>query len=159
MATETTVDSGDLTVRQATRPDLLAVYRLEKQVFDEPWSYSTFEGFLGEPAFLIAERNGTVVGYVVADWTANFGGGFGHIKDLAVDPTARQHGIGRYLLQQAVSQLLIEGVNRIKLEVREGNRVARALYVDEGFEPIRRNPGYYNDGEAALVLVYSPADA
>lgn len=157
MATETTVDSGDLTVRQATRADLLAVYRLEQQVFDEPWSYSAFEGFLGEPAFLIAERN-DIVGYVVADWTANFGNGFGHIKDLAVDPAARQNGIGRYLLQQAVSRLVIEGVNRIKLEVREGNRVARQLYVDEGFEPMRRVPRYYNDGEAALVLIYSPTD-
>ena len=157
MATETTVDSGDLTVRQATRADLLAVYRLETQIFDEPWSYSTFEEFLGEPAFLVAER-ADIVGYVVADWTANFGGGFGHIKDLAVAPAARHNGIGRCLLQQAISRLLIEGINRIKLEVREGNRVARQLYVDEGFEPVRRMPGYYSDGEAAVVFVSYPPD-
>jgi len=48
------VDTEDIGVRQATRADLLAISRLEKTVFDEPWSYSAFEGFLDEPAFLLA---------------------------------------------------------------------------------------------------------
>lgn len=158
MATGSTVD-GETTIRQATRVDLLSIYRLEKRIFDEPWSYSAFERFLGEPAFLVAEQNGRLLGYVVADWMANYGGHLGHIKDLAVDPECRRNGLGRTLLQRAVSRLLIEGVSRIKLEVRETNTVARQLYADEGFEPFRRIPRYYSDGEAALVLVYRPADS
>lgn len=155
MATGSAVD-GEVAIRQATRADLLSIYRLEKRIFDEPWSYSTFEDFLGEPAFLVAERNGRVLGYVVADWMANYGGNFGHIKDLAVDPECRRNGLGRTLLRRAVSRLLIERVTRIKLEVREHNTVARELYTQEGFEPFRRIPRYYHDGEAALVLVYTP---
>jgi len=155
VATGSTVDNDDVAIRQATRADLLAIYRLEKQVFDDPWSYSAFENFLGEPAFLVAERDGELVGYVVADWTANYGRDFGHIKDLAVAPACRRHGVGRRLLQCAVSRLLIEGVTKIKLEVREHNTAARRLYADEGFEPFRRIPRYYSDGEAALVLVFS----
>ena len=156
MATHPAADSDHIAIRQATRADLLAVSRLEKRVFDDPWSYSAFERFLGEPAFLIAEREVDLVGYVVADWTANFGRDFGHIKDLAVDPELRRNGLGRRLLRRAVSKLLVEGVTRIKLEVREGNTPARRLYDEEGFEPFRRIPRYYNDGEAALVLLYSP---
>ncbi len=154
MATDSTVD--DVAIRPATRADLLDISRLETRVFDEPWSYSAFEGFVGEPAFLIAELDGSVVGYVVADWTATYNRDFGHIKDLAVDPAFRGHGLGRSLLQRAVSQLLVEGVRSIKLEVRESNTPARRLYVEEGFEAFRRIPRYYSDGEAALVLVFEP---
>ena len=156
MATHPDPERDDISIRQATRADLLAVSRLEKQVFDDPWSYSAFEGFLGEPAFLIAEREATLAGYVVADWTTTHGREFGHIKDLAVASDCRRNGLGRRLLRRAVSQLLIEGVRTVKLEVREHNTAARQLYTAEGFELFRRIPGYYNDGEAALVLVYSP---
>jgi ribosomal-protein-alanine N-acetyltransferase len=41
----------------------------------------------------------------------------------------------------------------VKLEVRDSNDVARSLYRDVGFEPARRVPGYYEDGEDALVMV------
>ena len=153
MATDSPVD--EVAIRQATRADLLSIYRLEKRVFSEPWSVSAFKRFLCEPAFLVAERNGQLVGYVVADWTATHG----HIKDLAVDPEFRRNGLGRTLLRRAVSRLLIEGVTSIKLEVREHNTPARRLYVDEGFEPFRRVPRYYSDGEAALVLLYNPSQS
>jgi len=155
VATRVDINAKEVAIRQATRSDLLSIYRLEKKVFDQPWSYSAFEGFLGEPAFLVAMGDGQLLGYVVADWTANFGSGFGHIKDLAVHPDAQRNGLGRLLLRNAVSRLLVEGVERIKLEVREGNTAARRLYKDEGFEPVQRIPRYYSDGEAALVLVYS----
>jgi len=147
---------GEVTIRQATRGDLRSVYRLEKRVFDEPWSYAAFEGFVGEPAFLVANQSEQVVGYVVADWTANLGRKFGHIKDLAVAPECRRNGVGRRLLERAVSRLLVEGVGRIKLEVRQSNSAARTLYAEAGFEPFGRMPQYYRDGEAALVLVYNP---
>jgi len=154
VAPSPTVDAEAVTVRRATRPDLLSIHRLEKRVFDEPWSYAVFEEFLGESAFLVAELDGRLLGYVVADRTPNNGRDFGHVKDLAVDPEVQRNGIGRLLLRGAVSRLLVDGVVRIKLEVREHNTAARQLYVQEGFEPRKRIPRYYHDGEAALVLVY-----
>jgi ribosomal-protein-alanine N-acetyltransferase len=147
------VDTEDVQIRQATRSDLLAIYRLEKAVFDDPWSYSVFEGFLGEPAFLLAELDENLLGYIVADWMPNFNRNLGHIKDLAVHPDARQNGLGRLLLRHAVSRLVVEGVSWIKLEVRAGNTVAQRLYSEEGFETLRQIPRYYNDGEDALVMV------
>ena len=155
MATDSAVDTGDVEIRRARRADLLSISRLEKRVFDQPWAYSAFEGFVGEPAFLLAERDDDLLGYVVADWMPNAGGNLGHIKDLAVAPDARRNGLGRLLLRHAVSRLLVEGVTNIKLEVRASNTPAKRLYADEGFEAIRRIPRYYSDGETALVLVYA----
>lgn len=156
MGVRSPVDADDVQIRQATRGDLRGISQLESQVFDEPWSYGVFEGFLDEPAFLIAEADGELLGYIVADWTPNYGREFGHIKDLAVHPEARRHGLGRRLLRHAVSRLLVEGVTKIKLEVRASNEGAQQLYAEEGFSVIRRLPRYYSDGETALLLVYTP---
>ena len=141
-------------IRQATRADLLAIYRIEKQVFDQPWPYAAFEKFLGEPNFLVAVVGDSIVGYIIADTTPNAGRDIGHIKDLAVHPDAQSNGIGRRLLRRAVTGLTVDGAARIKLEVREHNTRARSLYRQEGFEPSQRIPRYYDDGEAALVLVH-----
>ena len=144
----------EVSVRQAERADLLAVLRIERACFDDPWPYDAFQRFLGEPGFLVAERSGgEVVGYAVADATPNFGRDIGHLKDLAVRPDARGSGIGRTLLRTTLARLRDRGVAVVKLEVRESNEVARSLYATEGFEPIRRVPRYYRDGEDALVLV------
>lgn len=166
-----------VTVRPAERADLLAVQRIENRCFTQPWPFDAFERFLGEEAFLVAERDdgvggrsvddgtdesgrvgngidtGAVVGFAVADVTPNFGQDIGHLKDLAVLPDHRGEGLGRLLLRSALTRLAAQGAAVVKLEVREGNDGARSLYRSEGFDPLRRVPRYYDDGEDALVMV------
>jgi len=154
MASRSEIEPSEVIVRRAERADLLAVYRIEKAVFEQPWPYSAFEGFLEEPNFLVASVEDRVVGYVVADVTPNVGRDLGHIKDLAVSPDAQGNGIGRTLLQRAVVGLTVAGASRIKLEVRRSNERAISLYRAVGFEATRLLPRYYDDGESALIFVY-----
>jgi ribosomal-protein-alanine N-acetyltransferase len=140
-------------LRPASQADLLSVFRIEKSAFPQPWPFSAFERFLEEPAFLVAARDQEIVGYVVADVTPNYGRDIGHVKDLAVRPDARGVGLGRRLLEQAIRRMAADGAALVKLEVRASNDPALALYRDEGFELLRRVPGYYEDGETALVMV------
>ncbi|SEF90225.1 ribosomal-protein-alanine N-acetyltransferase [Halobellus limi] len=147
-----------VTVRPADRADLLDVLRIERNAFSEPWPYAAFESVLDAPAFLVAVGPGvdgddTLLGYVVGDVMPNNGRDIGHIKDLAVRPDARGEGVGRRLLREALFGLALAGAVVVKLEVREGNDAARSLYREEGFEPTRRVPRYYGDGEDALILV------
>ena len=144
---------AETTIRPVDRADLLAVVRIERECFSEPWPYDAFERLLAEPAFLVAERDDAVVGFVVADVTPNAGRDIGHVKDLAVRPEARGAGVGRTLLRSALARLRAAGATVVKLEVRESNAAARSLYETEGFEPVRRAERYYRDGEDALVLV------
>ncbi|EJN58343.1 hypothetical protein HSB1_37600 [Halogranum salarium B-1] len=102
---------------------------------------------------MLAERDDVVVGYVVADVIPNYGRDIGHIKDLAVRPESRGQGVGRSLLERALTTLFVDSTALVKLEVRESNDPALDLYRDVGFEPMRRVPRYYDDGEAALVMV------
>ena len=140
------------TIREAERADLLAIYRIEQASFEQPWPFAAFETYLGEPGFLVAEDS-DVVGYVVADTIPSHGQDLGHIKDLAVHESRRGEGIGTLLLTRALAILETEGVRSTKLEVRESNESARSLYETHDFEHRRTIPGYYSDGEDALVLV------
>lgn len=146
----TTGSSRPVGVREAVRADLLDVFRIEKRSFPQPWPYAAFERFLDTPGFLVAEADGEVVGYVVAD---TVDGSLGHIKDIAVAPERRGEGIGRTLLSRALVALFTQGVDRVKLEVREGNEAARSLYEAFGFELHHVASGYYDNGEDAHVLV------
>ncbi|MFB6177352.1 MAG: GNAT family N-acetyltransferase [Halobaculum sp.] len=169
------MESGDWRVRAARRDDLLSVYRIEKAVFSQPWPYAAFEGLLDAPAFLVAERVGDpdpvvdpqatdhsdgsgIVGYVVGDATPNHGRDIGHIKDIAVRPDAQGDGLGRQLLRAGLRRLAGQGAAVVKLEVRESNTRAQRLYDSEGFDPVRREPNYYGDGEAAYVMALDLGD-
>ncbi|MDS0299877.1 ribosomal protein S18-alanine N-acetyltransferase [Halogeometricum sp. S1BR25-6] len=144
---------ADVTVRGAERADLLDVLRIEKRCFTEPWPYTAFESFLEEPGFLVAEREGSVVGYVVADVMPNHGRDIGHVKDIAVAPEARGLGLGRCLLRRGLLSLSFSGAAVVKLEVRVGNDPALSLYRDVGFDPAQRVPSYYADGEDAYLMM------
>jgi len=140
------------TVREARRHDLLPVYRIEEEAFDQPWPFTAFQSYLGQPGFLVAADEG-VVGYVVGDIIDSHGRDLGHIKDIAVSESRRGEGIGARLLTHALSVLDDEGAASVKLEVRESNERARQLYRRYGFDHRRTLPEYYADGEDALVLV------
>jgi ribosomal-protein-alanine N-acetyltransferase len=161
-------ESGsDVAVREAERADLLAVFHIEQTAFPQPWPFSAFERFLGEPGFLVAQvcdeddsretatigDDGRVVGYVVADLVSNHGERLGHIKDIAVAEECRGEGIGRCLLQRALTTLATQNATSVKLEVRESNDTAKRLYRGFGFERRGRLPSYYANGEDALVMM------
>jgi ribosomal-protein-alanine N-acetyltransferase len=142
-------------VRPAERADLLEIFRIEKASFPEPWPYAAFERFLDEPGFLVAARGADVLGYAVCRLTPDHDPGrdLGHLKDLAVRPDERRRGIGRLLVTRSLARMAAAGAVRAKLEVRASNDGARALYRRVGFEPARRLPGYYGDGEDALLML------
>jgi ribosomal-protein-alanine N-acetyltransferase len=144
---------GTPTVRQAVKADLLAIFRIEKASFPQPWPFAAFERYVGEPGFLVAEFGRGIAGYVVADSVPNHGQPLGHIKDIAVHPDQRGQGVGTLLLERSLGVLAAQGVASVKLEVRESNDTARSLYETFGFEHARTIPRYYDNGEDALVML------
>lgn len=171
----TTTPPAEIAVRTAEIEDLPAVARIERASFPQPWPRRAFERFLGESGFLVAtgEPEGGEVarnlpaellaggaddtegvrGFVVADVVTDYGRRIGHVKDLAIAPEWRGRGIGSRLLERALQVVADGGARRAKLEVRTGNEAARELYSSFGFTPNRVVPGYYDDGEDALLLV------
>ncbi|ELY68679.1 ribosomal protein S18-alanine N-acetyltransferase [Natrinema versiforme] len=153
MTTPAPEDGEEVTIRLAERADLLAVVRIENVSFSQPWPYDAFERFLGEPGFLVAEHDGEVAGYIVADVTQQVGRALGHVKDIAVHPDHRGNGVGSTLLSRSLGVLAARGAQTVKLEVRRSNDGAKRLYQEFGFDPLRRVPQYYGDGEDAIVMI------
>lgn len=164
MTTAASRSGAEPTIREANEADLEAVHRIERASFPQPWPYGSFETYLLEGGFFVAESpDGDVLGYVIADAIPNHGTPLGHIKDIAVARAKRNRGIGSALLGHGLDHLEEAGAATAKLEVREGNEGAMKLYRRFGFEQRRRIRGYYGNGEDACVMVRHletwPADA
>lgn len=75
------------------------------------------------------------------------------MMNLAVAPHVRHHGIGRWLLQQAVRIGLEQGARRALLEVRASNNPALALYEQAGFSRSGVRTKYYTNPVEDAVLM------
>jgi len=86
---------------------------------------------------LVAEDADGVWGYVYAglegaDWMA-LRGPAGAVYDLVVDPARRRQGLGRRLLDAAISRLETLGAPRVVLSTAERNAEAQSLFAAAGF--------------------------
>ena len=127
------------------------VAALEKQCFSDPWSENSVASELENPLslWLIAEEDGAVCGYVgsqtVLDET--------DMMNIAVRPDCRRKGIAAALITELVSRLKARGSRILRLEVRESNFSAIALYEALGFTQLGLRKNYYrNPKENALIL-------
>ena len=127
------------------------VAALEKQCFSDPWSENSVASELEDPLslWLIAEGDGAVCGYVgsqtVLDET--------DMMNIAVHPDCRRKGIAAALITELVSRLKARGSRVLRLEVRESNFSAIALYEALGFTQLGLRKNYYrNPKENALIL-------
>jgi ribosomal-protein-alanine N-acetyltransferase len=76
-----------------------------------------------------------------------------HINNLAIRPTARRKGLGRYLLSAILDEAARLGARSATLEVRRSNTAARRLYERAGFRLAGVRTSYYtNPIEDALIL-------
>ena len=115
------------------------------------WSREAFASELKNesPSLFVLKAGGRVVGFICIRRT----GPEVDIVNVAVDPGSRRHGHGRSLLQSLLGDPAFRGVERVFLEVREGNEAARSLYRGLGFREVQRRPRFYRDPvEDALVL-------
>lgn len=153
-----TSPSGELVVRPASITDLGEVARIERDSFADPWSTEAlFSELLADQMRhpLVAERNGSVCGYIMA-WVVV---DQLHVLNIATDPECLRQGVATSLLREATRRALPLGVVEITLEVRRSNYPALGFYRRHGFVQAGVRPGYYQDnGEDALILTAPCAD-
>lgn len=102
---------------------------------------------------VVARAHGEVVGYAAATCPVRADHlDEAEILDVVVAPAWRRRGIGARLVNSLLVRLWARGLRTATLEVREGNAAALALYRRLGFAVAGRRPGYYPDGEAAVIM-------
>lgn len=97
---------------------------------------------------LTAEEGGAVLGYALL----RVRGRQAHLESLAVDPDARRMGLGRALLLAAEDGCVARGALHMRLEIREDNPAAYALYESLGYRQHGTWLEYYEDQSDALRL-------
>jgi len=130
--------------------DLNALNRLEHLCFEkDAWSFLDLLAVLTFPDIvrLKADEDGTMIGFVAGD--PHPSEGYSWIATIGVLPEYRRRGIGRELLRACEEKLKTA---RVKLSVRASNDGAIRLYEQEGYRRVDLWQGYYNDGEAAIVM-------
>lgn len=125
---------------------------IESKAYPEPWTYNMFRQELenGNSYFCAMFQNGVMVGY----------GGFwllldeAHITRVTVIPELRCQGFALKLMQHLLEVALVRGAVVARLEVRESNYAAQALYDKMGFiREGRRKAYYHSSNEDAIVMV------
>lgn len=139
-------------VRQATEKDLGRIFEIEVSSFKEPYPESLLYMYLKltPELFLVVEKNGNIVGYIIGLIRL---GGLGHIVSLAVDPKERRKGYGTLLLNTILKKFKKLKVHKVRLEVRVSNTAAINLYKKHGFKIARIIKNFYLNGEDAYVMV------
>ena len=137
------------------------VMEIEQRAYPWPWTEGMFVDSLrnGHLCYCISERD-AVVGYIIVFVAV----GECHVLNVCVDPEQQGRGIGRRLLNHALSAACDLGAEDAFLEVRLSNDPAIKLYESSGFEAVGRRKDYYPAGdqrEDALVYrrVLSPTGA
>lgn len=142
-------------IRKFVPKDLKRVYEIENMSFDQSYGINMFQQLydLGI-GFLVAEKDDYVIGYVMF-WIKYERQG--HIISIAVDKNYRHSGAGTELLIKAISILALLDIDSIYLEVKETNTVARNFYKKFNFIEDRLVPGYYDNGDGAVIM-YLPLE-
>lgn len=129
-----------LTCRAMTVRDLDTVVAVEQHVYSHPWSRGNFTDSLA--AGYLAEiwlQGDEMLGYLVA----MAGVDELHLLNITVAPDHQGQGHGRIMMAALQRHALASGAASLWLEVREGNRRARALYRRLGFAEVGLRRGYY----------------
>ena len=129
-------------IRVATEEDLKSIVsHYAPGGGDSPWDpFADLERIRGIPrrGLNVALLSGRYVGFLFwyearNPWYAPDVKRYARISDLHILPAARRKGIGRALMQDALSQIRAAGIPTVFLETDTNNARAQSLYRSEGF--------------------------
>ncbi|MEM7355371.1 MAG: GNAT family N-acetyltransferase [Acidobacteriota bacterium] len=143
------MSSDSITFRSAEREDLITIVRMlandplgaTREQFAEalPPSYSeAFVAISADPhnELLVAEREGRVVGVLQLTLIPNLtyeGGWRAQIEGVRVAVEARGHGIGRALMDEAITKARSAGCRLVQLTTDKRRPEALKFYESVGF--------------------------
>ena len=139
----------NLSVETFKEEHLSDILKLERELFEEPYSEETLRRELELPFSLglVAKLNGETAGYCLA-WLI---GETCELHRIGVKRELQGRGIGRALLKTLLEKAAGKGAREVILEVNEKNRKAVSLYKAFGFSKVSERKNYYGD-DGALIM-------
>ncbi len=138
--------------RFACESDCAIMAKLDSQRGSDSWSRQQFEFEINNPlSSCVVVEDMEVYGFSIMRNIAPEA----ELLLIVITANRRGEGVGRALLEYHIDWMKQEQVISIFLEVREGNTAAQRLYKRSGFTNVGTRKGYYNDGEAAMVMQWA----
>ena len=141
----------DVDIRTATPADLDRLVVIETAAFEsDRISRRSFRRQIASPTLrmFVASRAGRIDAYALVAHRRSTG--HARLYSLAVDPAAGR-GLGRALMAFCEADARQCNYTGMRLEVREENARAIAIYERAGYRLKGRRADYYEDGTAALL--------
>ena len=140
-----------IVLRPMTEGDVAQVTALEQACFSDAWSEKSILDTLNQPqAFIVvAEQGNAIVGYCIVYFVLDEA----EIARVAVDASLRKQGVGQELLRKTCHICKEKGIERLLLDVREGNENARRFYQAFGFEVDGLRKNFYDNPKEHAVLM------
>ncbi len=144
---------GQARIRRATRHDLDALVELEQSFPGDRMTRAGLSRLLARDSaeIWVADLDGAVLGDAVVLFRHGFDSA--RLYSMVVDPRHRGRGLAKRMLDAAEAGARERGTVVMRLEVREENSAALALYQQAGFTVNGRTDDYYEDHTPALRLI------
>ena len=131
---------------QANPSHLKSIIDIEKQSFENPWSYDSFLNEINNKfsSNWVYIKNDGVSGYMFGwrlDWDF-------HINNIAVSVSERRKGMAKKMIDNIIFNL---DIKNIFLEVSRLNKDAINLYEKLGFRKSGIRKCYYRNGADAIL--------
>jgi ribosomal protein S18 acetylase RimI-like enzyme len=154
--------SGSSPLIRTFKPaDFDAVSSLEEEGSGSRYSSRVFirqASVLLSPFFFVAEVQDVITGYAIGSPTAS-DANEGWVIRLKVVESQRSRGMGRLLLEAAITTLASAGAQKVLLSVAPGNTKAIRLYKKYGFFETSFQAGYFGTGEDRIIMEFRTAPA
>jgi ribosomal-protein-alanine N-acetyltransferase len=141
--------------RRYQTEDFNQIYAIEEICFQPPLRFPRrYVRRLVESADCvtwIAEEDGKIAGFTIADFGYEAGERFAYIQTIEVLPEMRGRGAGSELLRRMEESTREKGAHWVWLHVESVNGGAIRLYESHGYVCVGRQDNYYARGRAGLV--------
>jgi ribosomal protein S18 acetylase RimI-like enzyme len=135
--------------------DFGALYAIEEICFQRPFRFARrYMLRLVEArtaATWIAEEDGRMAGFAIAEWMTESRGVNAYIPTVEVTPDYRGRGVGGELLRRIEGSAHEAGARMIWLHVDATNAGAIKLYESHGYGYFDREEDFYAPGRGALI--------
>lgn len=140
-----------LSLREMKLNDSVRIAELEQEIFTDAWTQTGIEETFvqSHSVIVVAEEDSKIQGYCILCVVLDEA----EIARIGVTERVRHGGVGSLILQFGEKICKEKGVERLLLDVREGNLPARKFYEKHGFlvDGIRKN--FYDNPKEDGVLM------
>ena len=140
----------DILIKNCLKEHIDIIYEIDKASSCYNWTKNMFLEELENKntSFKVLCMSNIIIGYIIYNIIIDEA----EILNIVIDNEFKRQNLGKYLLEQTITEISKQKIKTIFLEVGEKNIPAINLYLQFGFEQYNVRKQYYKNKENALLM-------